>query len=69
MSQKPMLLQKLLLQHQKAKDLTVFARAARQRGFTETLSDALTWQEELHNKNAIASTMFSFFCSFITLWF
>ena len=36
-----LLLQKLLLQHQKDKDLTVFARAARQRGFTETLSDAI----------------------------
>ncbi|SDP09200.1 helicase-exonuclease AddAB subunit AddB [Selenomonas ruminantium] len=36
-----LLLQKLLLQHQKAKDLTVFARAARQRGFTETLSDTI----------------------------
>ena len=36
-----LLLQKLLLQHQKEKDLTVFARAARQRGFTETLSDAI----------------------------
>ena len=36
-----LLLQKLLLKHQKDKDLTVFARAARQRGFTETLSDAI----------------------------
>ena len=36
-----LLLQKLLLNHQKAKDLLVFARAARQRGFTETLSDAI----------------------------
>ena len=36
-----LLLQKLLLRHQKDKDLTVFARAARQRGFTETLSEAI----------------------------
>ena len=36
-----LLLQKLLLKHQKDTDLTVFARAARQRGFTETLSDAI----------------------------
>jgi len=36
-----LLLQKLLLKHQKDKDLTVFARAAKQRGFTETLSDAI----------------------------
>ncbi len=36
-----LLLQKLLLQHQKDKDLTVFARAARQRGFTETLSETI----------------------------
>ena len=36
-----LLLQKLLLKHQREKDLTVFARSARQRGFTETLSDAI----------------------------
>ncbi|MCR5756280.1 MAG: helicase-exonuclease AddAB subunit AddB [Selenomonas sp.] len=36
-----LLLQKLLLKHQREGDLMVFARAARQRGFTETLSDAI----------------------------
>ena len=33
-----LLLRKLLLKHQQAGDLTVFARAARQRGFTDSLS-------------------------------
>ena len=36
-----LLLQKLLLKHQRDKDLIVFARSARQRGFTEMLSDAI----------------------------
>ncbi|SFT46972.1 DNA helicase/exodeoxyribonuclease V, subunit B [Selenomonas sp. GACV-9] len=36
-----LLLRKLLVRHQKAKDLTVFARAARQRGFTASLSEAI----------------------------
>ncbi|MCR5439895.1 MAG: helicase-exonuclease AddAB subunit AddB [Selenomonas sp.] len=36
-----LLLRKLLVGHQKKKDLDVFARAARQRGFTASLSDAI----------------------------
>lgn len=36
-----LLLRKLLVKHQKDKDLTVFARAARQRGFTASLSEAI----------------------------
>lgn len=36
-----LLLRKILTKHQKEKDLQVFARAVRQRGFTESLSDAI----------------------------
>ena len=36
-----LLLRKILVKHQKEKDLDVFARAVRQRGFTESLSDAI----------------------------
>ena len=36
-----LLLRKILTKHQKEKDLDVFARAVRQRGFTESLSDAI----------------------------
>ena len=36
-----LLLRKILVHHQKEKDLQVFARAVRQRGFTESLSDAI----------------------------
>lgn len=36
-----LLLRRILLEHQKSKDLRVFARQARQRGFTEVLSDAI----------------------------
>ena len=36
-----LLLRKLLVRHQQEHDLDVFARAARQRGFTESLSDAI----------------------------
>ena len=36
-----LLLRKILVHHQKEKDLQVFARAVRQRGFTESLSDVI----------------------------
>lgn len=36
-----LLLRKLLVHHQQAGDLSVFARSARQRGFTESLSEAI----------------------------
>lgn len=36
-----LLLRKLLVRHQREKDLCVFARSARQRGFTASLSDAI----------------------------
>lgn len=36
-----LLLRKILVHHQKEKDLTVFARAVRQRGFTQSLSEAI----------------------------
>ena len=36
-----LLLRKILVHHQKEKELQVFARAVRQRGFTESLSDVI----------------------------
>lgn len=36
-----LLLRKILVHHQKEKDLTVFARSVRQRGFTQSLSEAI----------------------------
>ena len=36
-----LLLRKILVRHQQAKDLTVFARALKKRGFTQILSDTI----------------------------